>query len=394
MGTQCHALFGNQDLHFSEAMTALSALQQMEQNMQCANGTSIAAGNCQPVIFQGKADYCRTWPFGGVFTNNCCKEGLQAGASGPGLGQYLTLAHDTFALATNPFVDSHVMVMNDFNGWYESAYHQFDTWASDGWRYVTGAFKGASQAIENAFGFGGATAANAAGGGIQAAASAAKVGAKASQGLLSALENQIHGYLFKAASYVLEHVLGEKIFEKYVKKYLYQLIFGKGDIGMIMNVLETAYLIFQILQLIAHILTSCKKEEFKLGESRKVHECQNLGTYCTEKFLGFCLEHKDVFCCYPSPLDRIIASQIKIGQPNVAGGYGTPKNPNCSGFTPQQLADVDWNDVSLSAWTAMLQKAGLVAGSNSAGSAMYTPGQIDHPNGDVLADQAPQPIEE
>ncbi|MDD2749914.1 conjugal transfer protein TraN [Acidithiobacillus sp.] len=394
MGTQCHALFGNQDLHFSEALTALSALQQMEQNMQCADGTSIAAGNCQPIIFQGTASYCRTWPFGGVFTNNCCKEGLQAGESGPSLGQYLTLAHDTFALATNPFVDSHIMVMKDFNGWYESAYHQFDTWASDGWRYVTGAFKGASQAVENAFGFGGASAASTAGGAIQTATTAAKAGAKASQGLITGLEDQLHTYLYKAASFVLKQILGEKIFENYIKHYLQELIFGGGELGLVLNVLETAYLIFQILQTITMILTSCKNEELKLGEKRKIHECQNLGTYCTEKFLGFCLEHKDIFCCYPSPLDRIIASQIKIGQPNVAGGYGTPQNPNCNGFTPQQLGDVDWNDVSLSAWTAMLQKAGLVAGSNAAGSAMYTPGQIDHPNGDVLPDQAPQPIEE
>lgn len=173
-----------------------------------------------------------------------------------------------------------------------------------------------------------------------------------------------------------------------------QFILGKGVIGGLVNDIEIAYLVFQILQTITMILTACKNEEFKLGESRKLHECQNLGTYCTEKFLGFCLEHKDVFCCYASPLARIIASQIKIGQPNVAGGYGSPKHPNCSGFTPQQLALVDWSSISLSAWTAMLSQAGLIAGSNAAGSAMYTPGQIDHPNGDVLPDQAPQPLEE
>lgn len=387
MGTQCHALFGNQDLHFSEALTALSALQQMEQGMQCASGTSIKAGNCQPIIFQGKADYCRTWPFGGAFTNNCCKEGLQSAAGGPGLGGYLELGVNAWKIAGNSELDG--TILGNFHAWGETAYGQFSTWASDGWRYVTGAFKGAAQAVENAFGFGGASAAASAGGAIATAgAKAAAHAAAASPGLISGLEDQVMTWLKNEAKKVLTHILGKALANK-IMNFL-----GGKLFGAFVNWVMIAYEVFQILQIIARILTSCKKEEFRLGEKRKVHECQNLGTYCTEKFLGFCLEHKDIFCCYGSPLDRIIASQIKIGQPNVAGGYGTPKNPNCSGFTPQQLADVDWNDVSLSAWTAMLQKAGLVAGSNAAGSEMYTPGQIEHPNGIVKPDLAPQPIEE
>ncbi|MBE7562189.1 conjugal transfer protein TraN [Acidithiobacillus sp. HP-6] len=398
MGTQCHALFGNQDLHFSEAMTALSALQQMEQNMQCADGTSIKAGNCKPIIFQGKADYCRTWPFGGVFTNNCCKEGLQAGASGPGLMQYLELTRNVWSVANNSTMDSWIFGSKAISpdgflfgkgSWYETAYSKFDTWASDGWSYVTGAFKGASEAVENAFGVGGASAGAQLGGDVaKVAHDAANASGAASKGLLSGLQDQVEGWLKTAASYVLKHLFGTAI-----KNKIMQFVTSKFITGLVGD-LMLAYSVFQIIQMITEIMTSCKKEEFELGESRKLHKCQNIGTYCTEKFLGFCLEHKDIFCCYASPLDRIIASQIKIGQPSVAGGYGTPKNPNCNGFTPQQLGDVDWNEVSLSAWTAMLQKAGIVAGSNAAGAAEYTPGQIDHPNGDVNADLAPQPIEE
>ncbi|WP_253253664.1 conjugal transfer protein TraN [Acidithiobacillus marinus] len=387
MGTQCHALFGNQDLHFSEALTALSALQQMEQSMQCASGTSIAAGNCQPIIFQGKASYCRTWPFGGTFTNNCCKEGEQAAANGPNIGQYLELGTNAWSIANNSELDANVSVFGDFHAWNESVYKQFDTWASDGWRYITSAFKGAAQGVENAFGFGGASAASSAGGALASAGAKAAAHAAASKGLISGVESQVEGWLKNEATQILTNLFGQNMANQIMSTITSTII---PIVGWIM----LAYEVFQILQIIAQILTSCTKEEFKLGEKRKVHECQNIGTYCTEKFLGFCLEHKDIFCCYGSPLDRIIASQIKIGQPSVAGGYGTPKNPNCSGFTPQQLADVDWNDVSLSAWTAMLQKAGLTAGSNKAGSEMYTPGQIDHPNGDVNADMAPQPIEE
>lgn len=397
MGTQCHALLDNQDLYFSTALTALSALQQMEQDMQCASGTSIAAGNCQPIIFQGKADYCRTWPFGGTFTNNCCKEGLSAASGGPNLGQYLELGENAWSMANNSDFDSLVFGSKAISpdgflfgkgSWYESAYSQFDTWASDGWQYVTGAFKGAAEAVENAFGVGGASAGAQLGGDVaKAADDAASASGAASKGLISGLESQVEGWLKNEATQILTNLFGQNMANQIMSTITGTII---PFVGWIM----LAYEVFQILQIIAEILTSCKKEEFKLGEKRKVHDCQNLGTYCTEKFLGFCMEHKDVFCCYGSPLDRIIASQIKIGQPNVAGGYGTPKKPDCSGFTPQQLEDVDWSDVSLSSWEALLQKSGLIAGGNAAGSAMYTPGQIDHPNGDVNADLAPQPVEE
>jgi hypothetical protein len=158
---------------------------------------------------------------------------------------------------------------------------------------------------------------------------------------------------------------------------------------MFFSVIGWIYMVYQILQIIGNLLTACKNEEFKLGQKRKLHACQNLGTYCVTKVLGICMEHKDVFCCYASPLSRIIASQIRIGQPNVAGGYGTAQNPQCGGFTVQQLAAVDWAEVSLSAWQAMLQNAGLISGSNAQGAATYTPAQIDHPAGDVNISQAP-----
>jgi len=208
--------------------------------------------------------------------------------------------------------------------------------------------------------------------------------------LISTVEFDFELMLEQLLTWILEQFMTEAAAEEVVD-YVVSII---GSFIPYIGIIIDIYEMFKITQMITHILTACKKEEYKLGFARKVHRCQNIGTECVEKFMGFCLEHKDIFCCYGSPLSRIIASQIRIGQPNVAGGYGTPKHPDCGGFTPQQLADVDWNDVSLSAWTAMLQKAGLIAGSNAAGAAEYTPGRIDHPNGMVNTDLAPQPVEE
>ena len=390
MGTECHALFGNQDLQFSQALTALSALQQMEQGAVCATGTSMAAGNCQPIIFGGDARYCRTWPAGGSFTNNCCAEGLKDAGQAGNLANYLLLAHDTWRIANSPLVDAHVWGMGAFHGWVENAYSTMDKWAAQGWGYVTSAFKGASEAISNAFGFGGAAASNAVGvsstavqGGTQAATS----------GLITTMEATVESWLWQAAAYLLNVIFGPQMAaEILTAMYNFVTSVYYQDIAMFFSVIGWIYLVYQILQIVANMLTACKNEEFKLGQKRKLHACQNLGTYCADSFMGFCLEHKDVFCCYASPLSRIIAAQIKIGQPNVAGGYGTPQDPQCGGFTVQQLAAVDWSQVSLAQWQAMLQSAGLIAGGNAAGSAIYTPAQIDHPAGDVNIQQAPIPV--
>ncbi|MEB8475019.1 conjugal transfer protein TraN [Acidithiobacillus ferriphilus] len=387
MGTQCHALFGNQDLHFNQALTALSALQQMEQGAMCATGTSIAAGNCQPIIFGGVARYCRTWPAGGVFTNNCCAQGLKdAGASG-NLANYLLLAHDTWKIANAPIVDAHVWGMGAFHGWVESAYSSMNQWAATSWRYVTTVFKGAAEAVSNAFGIVGSSASTSVGVTANAVTSGTST---ATTGLVSTMELYVKDWLMQAAAYILNMVFGPQMAAE-IMTAVYNFITSAyyEDIMMFFSVIGWIYMVYQILQIIGNLLTACKNEEFKLGQKRKLHACQNLGTYCVTKVLGICMEHKDVFCCYASPLSRIIASQIRIGQPNVAGGYGTAQNPQCGGFTVQQLAAVDWAEVSLSAWQAMLQNAGLISGSNAQGAATYTPAQIDHPAGDVNISQAP-----
>ena len=393
MGTECHALFGNQDLQFSQALTALSALQQMEQGATCQTGTSMAAGNCVPIIFGGDMRYCRTWPAGGVFTNNCCTQGLKdAGASG-NLSNYLALAHDTWKIANSQIVDSHIWGMGAFHGWVESAYSTMDKWAADGWSYVTSAFKGAAESVANAFGLGGSAASSVVGVTSQAVTSGASA---ASSSLVSNMETYVNANMLEAATFVLGLIFSKnkvQVVESAIENVAeHELSDLPGMMGEFFSVIGWIYLVYQILQIIGNLLTACKNEEFKLGEKRKLHACQNLGTYCADSFMGFCLEHKDVFCCYESPLSRIIASQIKIGQPNVAGGYGTPQDPQCGGFTVQQLAAVDWSQVSLTQWQAMLQSAGLIAGGNTQGAAIYTPAQIDHPAGDVNLQQAPIPV--
>lgn len=72
--------------------------------------------------------------------------------------------------------------------------------------------------------------------------------------------------------------------------------------------------------------------------------CHKVGTYCSQKVMGSCVNKKESYCCFPSRLGRIINQQ---GRPQVGKSWGTPKNPDCSGFTPEQLQNLRLDQMNL-----------------------------------------------
>lgn len=385
LGTQCHALINNQNLDFNQAVTDSSALSMMQTGMTCEAGTSVSAGNCIPVVFSGKEYYCRTWPFSNVgITNNCCKEGMQ-GAS-MGISQGIQIVMDTYRISENKIFQG--TILGDPSKWVNSAWGDISgdlsTYASDAWRFVSSPFVGLAESFMQT------TAQTASESGVlyssissyESAAlnssTSAITGAAGSSG-------GVFSFISNAETYVVGKI------ESYAVDFLMKMGMTEGAaIGTVMfiadavNVIMLAYTAFQLLQLIGQLLTSCKKEEFTFGNYRKEDDCYIVGTYCAEHapIIG-CIMHKTTACCYQSPLAMIIASQIQTGQPNVAGGYGQPKDPNCIGFTIQQLSKVNWTDINLSQWLAIIEKAGLIQSTNSAAAAAFNQNTQDHPSGEV-----------
>ena len=116
------------------------------------------------------------------------------------------------------------------------------------------------------------------------------------------------------------------------------------------------YTIYQILDLLVHIIWACEKEEFELGAKRQLKVCHYVGSYCASDIVGICIEKKESYCCYNSPLARIMQEQIRMQ--GVDGGWGSGKHPRCEGLTPAQLAGVNWDAVDLSEWLALLAIGG------------------------------------
>jgi conjugal transfer mating pair stabilization protein TraN len=85
--------------------------------------------------------------------------------------------------------------------------------------------------------------------------------------------------------------------------------------------------------------------------------CHYVGDYCTLKlpFVG-CVQKKKTFCCFSSPLARIIHEQ---GRPQLGIDWGGPKSPNCRGFTIDEFQKLDFSKIDFSEWVNMIVNGGL-----------------------------------
>ena len=98
-------------------------------------------------------------------------------------------------------------------------------------------------------------------------------------------------------------------------------------------------------------LGQCSETERQLSALRSWGRldgnCHFVGEYCAEKWLGVCVQKKRTYCCFSSPLARIIHEQ---GRPQLGIGWGTPKSPNCRGFTLEEFQKIDFSKIDFSEW--------------------------------------------
>lgn len=67
--------------------------------------------------------------------------------------------------------------------------------------------------------------------------------------------------------------------------------------------------------MIAGSVYECEDEEIELQTQRKIKNCDYVGNYCTgENDLIGCYKRNKVYCCFTSPLSRILNKQIRFAQ--------------------------------------------------------------------------------
>ncbi len=85
---------------------------------------------------------------------------------------------------------------------------------------------------------------------------------------------------------------------------------------------------------------SCDQQDKQLAIRKGAGLCVVLGTWCAQDILGSCVKKKQGACCFNSKLARIINEQ---GRPQLGKTFGTPKNPQCKGFTTAELQRLDFS---------------------------------------------------
>ena len=106
------------------------------------------------------------------------------------------------------------------------------------------------------------------------------------------------------------------------------------------------------IQFVLDALLSCDQSDQMVAMRKSTQLCHYLGSYCSSKFLGACVEKKESYCCFNSRLSRIINEQ---GRGQIGKGWGSAKSPNCTGFTPEELQSLDFGQMDLTEFYADIQ---------------------------------------
>lgn len=95
----------------------------------------------------------------------------------------------------------------------------------------------------------------------------------------------------------------------------------------------------------------CSYEEENLGLQKQKKFCIYVGSYCSEKekLTKTCLKKAQSYCCFNSKLSRIIQEQ---GRPLLGIDFGSPQNPQCRGFTAEELQSLDFTKIDFTEYTS------------------------------------------
>jgi len=101
-------------------------------------------------------------------------------------------------------------------------------------------------------------------------------------------------------------------------------------------------------------ITGCNQEEISLADAnRPVSRTHYIGRYCSVQIgcplACYCVEHKWSYCTFGSVIARIVQEQ---GRPQIGKGWGSPQNPDCSGFTLAEFGGLDFAAIDFSEYIA------------------------------------------
>lgn len=320
MGDDCIDVPNEKNEDFAQVAALLNAAQFIGQDIACSgmneDGSFTGEENVTCNVFPGTAGKCKKAVGGAV---NCCKS-----PGGVSLADYMTL------LLATPKLDAGMMWLAKNNYAIGSSYASMKGVVVDSFTEITKPFAGGFDSISSSVGA------------VKDSINKVMtdIGTK-----IDELFSKVFGNLAGEAGGQLGGEAGKSV----------AATFMETGAGQALQFISTVYTIYSVTMLVIKIIFQCTKDELELTVKRQLKSCTHLGSYCHTKILGVCIEKRESYCCYSSPLSRIIQEQVK---PQLGLSNGSPKNPQCEGLPIERFSEVNWDSINLDEWLGILQETG------------------------------------
>lgn len=296
MGSDCLDFEHESNKDFAQVAALLESAQYMAQDMTCSglgeDGAPIGDENVKCKVFPGNSSECKK-AIGGII--DCCK-----GVSGVSLTDYIVL------LKSAGKIDSALMSLSEASA-IRSGYKAIRDPITGTWSEVKEMFINVPDGISGAF-------------------------------------DLVTDPIGTVQDKLLEHA--QNLFSK---------DFAIG-LSNALTVIGYIYAAYNVIKILANMIWPCKKSELELQVDIKLKKCHYNGSYCNRKvpIIG-CVDRRRSYCCFSSPLSRILQEQIRK---QLGISWGSAKNPSCGALTLEQIEQVDWDKVNLDEWIGILQSTG------------------------------------
>jgi len=313
---------------FVEAMGMASVMEHMKSDSSCTDPEDPST--CR--VFEGEYEYC-SWEVTGM-GNNCCEA-----PDGVSFMDYINFSQAMMKLDNKIFDGQYL------NQPVEGAWTTIKDGASSVYEYFSG--EPLTSTAESVVG-------NLSG---QVTTQSGEVISHTfGEGILGAVQQQVSQWIYDA----LPKALGDALFSTAGAAGSETVTGLSGPMNAAMNVfgyIMIAYMVYQLVNLAAMLLTQCDENEEDVGLKLEMRQCfETSDKYCVSEVLGICVVRQKDHCCYSSMLARIIMEQ-------AAPMLGKDMS-QCEGLTPEELGNLDFDQIDLSEWTSTMIEQDMVPGNN------------------------------
>ncbi|EPP5738656.1 conjugal transfer protein TraN [Vibrio cholerae] len=309
--------------------SASSTAQPMSMSTMSTSSVTTSSGgdtNVTCELFKGTASECKI-AVGGM--QNCCKSPVAVT-----LADYISL---TTKMMQMDALTGQVMGLENYPGVWETASTWGSATAQSAWSAVQGEFVSPADIV-------------------------AQMGTDgANKGLMSAVAQQMMQYTNQFLIDTFGPEVAQMFFQEVGTSAAGEAVLGASAemaaAGQALMYVYYAYMAYVVFNLLVNVIYECEEEELDLAMKRELLSTHKIGSYCKTEVLGACIEKRQSYCVFDSPLSRIMMEQI-YAQPQMNLNWGTAKRPNCTGVGIQDLDKVDWDKVNLDEWIGILISTG------------------------------------